>query len=524
MDNKRDEVAAALRGVCSEAALTALANTGEYKRACKDFERGGQTVEFADGAFRVETGGEIVTLGGEPASFRCTCPSPIVCRHILTAIMAVARDAPSETAGGLDYLDLDAAQIEALFGAKTYAAAAKRYGGSQIAVERSTDAVCSVNGESVVFLAGRDVASGICSCKKAMCEHKCLALLRLYAERTGAAVGGHSAALEAVDLRRIDEALAFLAAVLEKGVYACGREEAELLMFYSLNLSAASQSLGRNLRSLSLLLDEIVDNKMYVDEKKLVYHFCKTVNLLNVCRENPRDGDLLNRVLGEHKTVYVRTAQARFAVLGGYPFLADSGYVGYTTVLSDGMRVYGATSVLPTIYGETTGEKLYASVEKTARASPLTELGGRNVILRDFKTGANGNIILDERSSAEAAEAIDEEGWKRLAVFEADYKALRAPRTLDYFEAGAARGYALIPYTRMVCKFDESAGAVVAAFTHNGAALTARMYYNAVTAQAADELLKPAEGGGYALLSRTGDAYSLLALPGRAIYFKGGAA
>ncbi|MDE7395946.1 MAG: hypothetical protein K2M95_07500, partial [Clostridiales bacterium] len=79
--DSRESVIAALRALNNQACLTALSNVGEYKRACKELENGQPQISFADGKFTVHLGGETVTLDDKSENFRCSCPSPVICRH-----------------------------------------------------------------------------------------------------------------------------------------------------------------------------------------------------------------------------------------------------------------------------------------------------------------------------------------------------------------------------------------------------------------------------------------------------------
>lgn len=70
-----------------EASLTALANKGIYKRACKDIEGLTPESEITGDTAEISIGGETVTLKVPLSECRCSCVSRTVCRHIISAVL-----------------------------------------------------------------------------------------------------------------------------------------------------------------------------------------------------------------------------------------------------------------------------------------------------------------------------------------------------------------------------------------------------------------------------------------------------
>ena len=87
---------AAALAAADENSLTALANKGLYKRACKDTE--GLTAEYteAEGAAVISVGDErcIIRVPLEKSS--CTCLSRTVCRHIIGAVLLLKKEVPED--------------------------------------------------------------------------------------------------------------------------------------------------------------------------------------------------------------------------------------------------------------------------------------------------------------------------------------------------------------------------------------------------------------------------------------------
>ena len=87
---------AAALAAADENSLTALANKGLYKRACKDTED--LTAEYteAEGAAVISVGDErcIIRVPLEKSS--CTCLSRTVCRHIIGAVLLLKKEVPED--------------------------------------------------------------------------------------------------------------------------------------------------------------------------------------------------------------------------------------------------------------------------------------------------------------------------------------------------------------------------------------------------------------------------------------------
>lgn len=93
MDTLTSALAAA-----DEAALTALANKGIYKRACKDIEQTELVCTRQADCAEVQLGGETVTVRVPLTESKCSCVSRTVCRHIIGAILMLRNAIPPEDA------------------------------------------------------------------------------------------------------------------------------------------------------------------------------------------------------------------------------------------------------------------------------------------------------------------------------------------------------------------------------------------------------------------------------------------
>ncbi len=94
---ENSSLAAAL-SAADEASLTALANKGLYKRACKDVDGLGVSYNEINGQAAIDLGGEHCIIRTPLEQSICTCPSRTVCRHILGAILLLKKALPPELA------------------------------------------------------------------------------------------------------------------------------------------------------------------------------------------------------------------------------------------------------------------------------------------------------------------------------------------------------------------------------------------------------------------------------------------
>lgn len=82
-----------------EAALTAMANKGLYKRAVKDIDGAEPLYTEDDEGASVSVGGEVCKIKVPLEKSECSCPARGICRHIIAAILLLKSEVPegSET-------------------------------------------------------------------------------------------------------------------------------------------------------------------------------------------------------------------------------------------------------------------------------------------------------------------------------------------------------------------------------------------------------------------------------------------
>lgn len=514
--DSRESVISALKALSNQPCLTALANAGEYKRACKELQSGEPQIAFADGKFTVALGGETVTLGIKSDTFRCTCPSPVVCRHILAAVMAVASRCESdetEERDGAHVSEFTQEEIRSAVGERIFRAALKHYASAQAEIVATEPLTALVNGHKTVFLSGIGGES-VCSCKKGMCEHRAIALLKAWSLQTGEAVAARFDPPDGNTLKLIDDCLSLMAGLLERGLYAATAVDAQLLMFYSLNLSKYARPLGKNLRSLSLLLGEVLENNLFTENGRLTYHFCKAYNLLSAVFRNAENPDILARILEDDTEQYGAVAEGSFLSLGCYPFFTESGYAGVTHMLAGEEGVCSLSSVVPTVYNDYDDEEIVHLV-KHQLPEIFASLAGHRVTLTDFKSNGTRLNLTEKSSVRDGGLAVD--GIPDLDVYDYNFGALaQSGMARDYFAVRAMQD-TVVPYDMLEAKLGDR-GFVEAKLTFGGRSLTALMDLNAVTRAACERLTAEKRKDGFAVLESYDGAYYLRSL------FEGGRA
>lgn len=89
-----------LRGITEER-LIGISNRGIYKRAVRDLEAADKiSAVYENGMLKVDIGDISVLLDRDIAKSRCSCPSKVICRHIVAAACAVMQLKGESSDGG----------------------------------------------------------------------------------------------------------------------------------------------------------------------------------------------------------------------------------------------------------------------------------------------------------------------------------------------------------------------------------------------------------------------------------------
>ncbi len=512
------QVISALKALNNQTCLAALANMGEYKRALKELQNGKPSISFADEKFKVKIGGETVTLGEKRESFRCTCPSPLICRHIIAGVIAVAESADYEsesTGEGAPAaqteppkpVTLDKDGIRKLVGDKIFQSATERYYSAHVEITSSNPPSALVNGHKTVFLSS-DAGDSVCSCKKSVCEHRAIALLKMWSDRTGEQVVADFSLPDSHTLELIESCLGLLSRLLVRGLYSATAVDSQLIMFYSLNLSKYAAPLGVNLRSLSQLLEEVTENKLFTDDGRLLYHYCKAYNLLSAVSKNALRGDALAMLLQSEKKAYYPVSKQTLISLGCYPFFTETGYVGASHIFVCNGETFSLSAVFPTIYSDYDEDEILNKAKNQTEAV-LSSVSGCKIVLSDFKSNGARLSLTENTTVQNLGVAVDE--FASLDVYESDYAALeRSVAARDYFGASSARRF-VVPYDGLQAELNDY-GTVEITLILGNRELIAVMDLNEATKSACKLLTESRRKNGYAVLENYGGDFILRAL------------
>ncbi|GAB5388137.1 MAG: hypothetical protein Alpg2KO_11050 [Alphaproteobacteria bacterium] len=175
MNQLRHQLAPMLR-VLDDDALIDLGNKGLLRRAKKDIERGmAGEINESESALEIPVDGVMVTVpAAGPAQTQCTCPAPGMCRHIITALIAL-RDQPdpphsASKHGALDTPDpqvlidelisLKEASLRKLDGVDTLRRALEFISAAEVEIELSSESATvsfAGMGSPIRYLAGGGV-------------------------------------------------------------------------------------------------------------------------------------------------------------------------------------------------------------------------------------------------------------------------------------------------------------------------------------------------------------------------------
>jgi len=175
--------------------LIALSNKGLFGRALRELPGAGVAVSWQEDALTATfADGTALTIQGAVQSYRCTCPSRVVCKHLLMAVLA-AQSAGEISAGPVLLPDFSyiaatgAGALEKLAGKRVYTTAviAAQSGQESTIEEGSTLAVRFADtGHTVRFLPSATLEGAGCSCKAAnFCVHKTQAVLHVILRQNG---------------------------------------------------------------------------------------------------------------------------------------------------------------------------------------------------------------------------------------------------------------------------------------------------------------------------------------------------
>lgn len=325
-----------------ETALVALANKGLVRRAKRDLEAGLAHITSREtDVATVEVDGHSVTItDAGPRARDCTCPATGICRHLLTAILALQSNSatPSEQISALDeLLKLSDAEITKFAGADLQAALALST--TQTSIEQDGASVIVQLPDMpapVQFIAGRPpkeaVFKGPASRKRLATAAALLAIRQKHGASFDIPQASMPPETNAVTTEFLDE----IASALERLFVATLRGGASVCMdhVFDLAISARAQSAPRLTGELRALVTEArlsIERHVAFEPERFVTSAARSYALVHALRKTPDDP----RLLGVLQREYIEAPPITAMTLGAMAWHSPSGARGMRAFLYD---------------------------------------------------------------------------------------------------------------------------------------------------------------------------------------------
>jgi hypothetical protein len=412
----RPDLAAALKAF-DEAALEALGSKGLVRRALRDLDEGKLSFAGDEGdAARILVDGETVTIDGRgPASSRCTCPAPGLCRHriaatlfLRTAVPQVDDVAPEAVDHGAllqsEITALDAAAIAKWAGKASWRAAqelAEAGGPVQIA---GSALVIGVGQDEVRYLAGQGLAGMVSKAKPARRKAVHAAAVLLARSHFGLeTIPDESEAAEtdpAPDDRRVDPV--FLAEVL-RALAQSARMALNLApsaledQLFMLSVSSRADELprlSRMLRTLSTMLRDRRERAFSFDSDRCLALMAEAFALTAALAKGNADPDAALR--GSFRQAYRPVGTLDLAGMGAEVWRSESGARGVTVHLLEPATGRWFSASLARAPGQDSGFDPVAAYDRQTiwQGTTLKRLSRSRFRLKDAASSEDGRLSL----------------------------------------------------------------------------------------------------------------------------------
>ncbi|MEM7387301.1 MAG: hypothetical protein AAF514_20375 [Verrucomicrobiota bacterium] len=335
-----------------EPALIALGNKGLFRRASKDLQNAPPELDetVADpSAIELVVGAQRVRLVDPLPDSDCDCSSSGVCRHILTGILWLAKQAtPTGNQPGSkeeaftsdlkpEWNDLTVAELQKWAGSPLMQQAVKH-------LRRGTMAKVDSNGvfeipdmnQTVRWIPGAGPEGSLCSChERHACVHRLVAFLttllteghfHLPPDESRSSASGAPRTREAI----IGSCRQLLRETMNLGFSRLGDHLA--IRFQSLAVAAHGVDLPRLERALKSLAEEVnlLRNGMALANPHRLLTGCARTAALSRALRKPRPG-----LEGEHRSHYLEMGRLRLTGLGAEIWQTRSGFLGLTLFFQD---------------------------------------------------------------------------------------------------------------------------------------------------------------------------------------------
>lgn len=402
MDSKNNFVNSFISfiNICDEGYLIDAANKGLYKRAIKDIDKG-ITADVSIEDHKVVcnlSDGTVCELKDDITSYKCSCPSRSVCKHVLMSIMYIQQNRKEifkdESLFNEDTLksinedevidkesnDFDNEQglknIEEL---KDYSWVSEypinelkkfltekqfndiifRFNfGRDYTIEEKDMLTVEFSDTSirVRFLHKDDISKSLCSCKsKEICEHRIEAIIayKLYKNTLDLDVLNKSINIK-ISKEVINEVKALLHDITMIGLSKLPKNIMERIEHTSVLCHTNDlPKLEKLMRSLKSNL-ELYFSKNAAFSRDILRRIMTKIYLVALALEGKNSNLIKKELVGEHKTSFVEIPSTELAGVGGTFWRASSGYEGVTYYFFDEKRKewFTYTDMNPNYYGK----------------------------------------------------------------------------------------------------------------------------------------------------------------------------
>lgn len=411
-----------------EAYLVALANKGIYKRACRELPEAGITVAIQGDTVTATFGdGTVVTLEGSIQTYRCSCPSRSVCKHLLMAVLAAqletlaqageaAYSLPEDAPALPDYsyvTSITARELEKMAGKRLF-----RQGvlavqlGEQCRIEEGSTLGITLadTGHRVLFLPGSSVADAGCSCKSPdICAHRTQAILQYIQHKKGSLPDSFLPQEEEVSPEYGADTLPylgqFIAQVMDTGLARLPEDASG--RFLQLATICHSQRLANPERLCSRIagqLEHYQKGSATFQRDWLISDLCQLISLCEAIEQ----GDGSRETVGVFRETYRPVAQMELWGLGAYGWHSTGGYTGVTTLWFEPAekQVLTYTTALP----DTTNPKMEALFEGGApwgMGTKLSAIVHARLSLKGGKISDKGQLSSSDSGKAQSLGGVD---------------------------------------------------------------------------------------------------------------------
>ncbi|MDR1604772.1 MAG: SWIM zinc finger family protein [Gracilibacteraceae bacterium] len=393
--------------------LIALSNKGLYNRARRELAEAGVRAEVSGDSLRAEfADGTVLTLTRTIQNYTCSCPSRVLCKHLLMAVLAAqetgaaAEDSPPPPVADFSALAaISAAELVHLAGAKAVRAAVAETR-PPVTATITAAAVLTVylpeSGATTRFLPGAPLTAATCSCKADnFCPHRLRAVLQYILAAKGALPADFypEETAEAIAPEAPAYVREFVTEILGGGLVRLPEDGADRL------LQLAAICRGRRLPNMERLAARAAGQLERYARRSALFQreeLADDLGALLLLAEKIEAGAADKATVGVFRTEYLPAPPFFLTGLGAEGWQSASGYSGVTVVMysPDLGRVLRYTTTLKTAQAPGL-EKMFRQRAPWGLNIGLNRLARSRLRLSGGRISGAGRLSASEAGRAE---------------------------------------------------------------------------------------------------------------------------